>query len=190
MSALEPSYPLRTERLVLRPFEFEDFDALLAMYSSPDVVTYLYHGPRGADEVRRLLDDKIGSTSIADEGDKICLAVTLAATGEVIGDVVLMWLSAAHRQGEIGYVVHPDHQGKGYATEATAVLLDLAFGDERFHRIVGRAEGRNAASARVLEHHGMRREALLVENEWVKDEWQSELVYAILGREWRANRSD
>jgi RimJ/RimL family protein N-acetyltransferase len=31
----------------------------------------------------------------------------------------------------------------------------------------------------------MRREAHLVENEWVKGEWQSELVYAILAREWR-----
>ena len=32
----------------------------------------------------------------------------------------------------------------------------------------------------------MRREAHLVENEWVKGEWQSELVYALLAREWRA----
>jgi RimJ/RimL family protein N-acetyltransferase len=38
----------------------------------------------------------------------------------------------------------------------------------------------------VLERLGMRREAHLVENEWVKGEWQSELVYAILEHEWRA----
>ncbi len=34
----------------------------------------------------------------------------------------------------------------------------------------------------------MRREAHLIENEWVKDERQSELVYAVLAREWRASR--
>ena len=45
---------------------------------------------------------------------------------------------------------------------------------------------RNTASARVLEKLGMRREAHLVENEWVKGEWQSELVYALLARECRA----
>jgi RimJ/RimL family protein N-acetyltransferase len=39
---------------------------------------------------------------------------------------------------------------------------------------------------RVLEKLGMRREAHLIENEWVKDEWQSELVYAVLARERRA----
>jgi RimJ/RimL family protein N-acetyltransferase len=36
----------------------------------------------------------------------------------------------------------------------------------------------------VLEKLGMRREGLLVENEWVKGEWQSELIYALLAREW------
>jgi RimJ/RimL family protein N-acetyltransferase len=38
----------------------------------------------------------------------------------------------------------------------------------------------------VLEKLGMRREALLIENEWVKGEWQSEAVYALLAREWTA----
>jgi RimJ/RimL family protein N-acetyltransferase len=50
--------------------------------------------------------------------------------------------------------------------------------------VIGRAEARNVASARVLEKLGMRREAHLVENEWVKGEWQSEVVYALLDREW------
>ena len=53
-----------------------------------------------------------------------------------------------------------------------------------------RAEARNGASARVLEKLGMRLEAHLVENECVKDEWQSELVYAVLDREWSASSSD
>jgi RimJ/RimL family protein N-acetyltransferase len=54
------------------------------------------------------------------------------------------------------------------------------------HRVFGRTEARNAAPARVLEKLGMRFEAHFVENEWVKGEWQSELVYAVLDREWTA----
>jgi RimJ/RimL family protein N-acetyltransferase len=63
----------------------------------------------------------------------------------------------------------------------------IAFGFEAmgFHRVIGRAEARNTASVRVLEKLGMRREAHLVENEWVKGEWQSEVVYAMLEHEWR-----
>jgi RimJ/RimL family protein N-acetyltransferase len=60
----------------------------------------------------------------------------------------------------------------------------LGFDALRLHRVVGRVEPRNVASSRVLEKLGMRREAHLVENEWIKGEWQSELVYAMLDREW------
>jgi L-amino acid N-acyltransferase YncA len=63
-------------------------------------------------------------------------------------------------------------------------LLAIAFEDYELHRVCGRLEPRNEASARVLEKLGMRREGLLVENEWVKGEWQSELIYALLAREW------
>jgi RimJ/RimL family protein N-acetyltransferase len=63
-------------------------------------------------------------------------------------------------------------------------MLDFAFDTVRLHRVVGRTEARNTGSARVLEKLGMRREAHLVENEWVKGEWQSEVVYAVLAREW------
>jgi RimJ/RimL family protein N-acetyltransferase len=66
------------------------------------------------------------------------------------------------------------------------VLLELCFVDLHLHRVIGRLEARNAASAGVLERIGMRREGHLVENEFVKGEWQSELLYAILEREWRA----
>jgi RimJ/RimL family protein N-acetyltransferase len=88
-----------------------------------------------------------------------------------------------HRQGEIGFVLDPRHQGRGYATEAAAALLALAFETYGLHRVTGRLEPRNAPSARVLERLGMRREAHLIENEWVKGEWQSEVIYAMLDRE-------
>jgi RimJ/RimL family protein N-acetyltransferase len=82
--------------------------------------------------------------------------------------------------------VHPDHQGLGYATEMARPLLRIAFEDLGLHRVTGALDARNAASARVLEKLGMRREAHLVENAFVKGEWQSELIYAILATEWRA----
>jgi Acetyltransferase (GNAT) domain len=65
-------------------------------------------------------------------------------------------------------------------------LLAVAFDALGLHRVIGRLEPRNTGSARVLEKLGMRCEAHFVENEFVKEEWQSELVYAILAREWRA----
>ena len=103
---------------------------------------------------------------------------------QMIGDMALWCASAEHRQGELGFVLHPDHQGKGYATEAGLALLHVGFEQVGFHRIVGRLDARNTASSAVLTRLGMRHEALLRENEFVKGEWCDEAVYAMLASEW------
>jgi RimJ/RimL family protein N-acetyltransferase len=180
-----PAWPLRTERLLLRPFAADDLEALHAIHSDEEVARWLYNEPRSLEETRELLGHKVGGSSVRAEGDWLSAAAVLPDTGELVADMALYWASEAHRQGELGFVVHPRHQGRGYATEASRPLLAFAFEALGLHRVVGRLEPRNAGSARVLEKLGMRREAHLVENEWVKGEWQSELVYAILAREWR-----
>lgn len=63
-------------------------------------------------------------------------------------------------------------------------MVRLGFEALALHRIVGRCDARNTASAAVLARLGMRREAHLVGNEWVKGEWTDELVYALLSAEW------
>jgi RimJ/RimL family protein N-acetyltransferase len=176
--------PLRTERLLLRPFEEGDLAALIEIQSRQDVARWLYWEPRSADEVRESLESKMTGHRLHAAGDTLSFAVVLVETGELVGDCNLTWTSDVHRQGEIGYVFNPRQHGHGYATEAARRLLELGFQELRLHRIIGRLESRNTASARVLERLGMRREAELVENEWVKGEWQSELVYAMLDREW------
>lgn len=179
-----PDWPLRTERLLLRPWEDRDLDALYAMQSDEEVVRWLYYGVRSLDAVHTSLARKIDSVAITGEGDGVSAAVVLRDTGEVVADLSLWVVSEGHQQGELGFVVHPAHQRKGYATEASRAMLDFAFITVGLHRVIGRTEARNAASARVFEKLGMRREALLIENEWVKEEWQSELVYAMLAAEW------
>jgi RimJ/RimL family protein N-acetyltransferase len=179
----QPDYPVRTERLMLRPFTAGDLPALYDLHRLPEVARYLYNEPRDRAEVSALLDMKIKATALADEG-ALCLAAELSGTGELAGDCTLFWRSRVHQQGEIGFLFQPAFQGRGLATEAAAALLRLGFEGLGLHRIVGRCDGRNIASARVMERVGMRREAHLVENEFVKGEWNDELIYAMLRREW------
>ena len=178
--------PIETSRLRLRPFVAGDFDALFSYQSRDDVTRFLLWGSRSRDEVRHALQLKLAATAIRGEGDFLAVAAESIQTGEIVGDAVLGLVSAENLQGEIGYIVHPDHHGQGYATEMARPLLRIAFDGLRLHRVTGSLDARNAASARVLEKLGMRREAHLVENDFVKDEWQSELIYAILATEWRA----
>ena len=182
---LRPAYPIATERLYLRPFLPSDLDAIVAIHGDPEVVRYLYFGVRGRDELRGVLTEKARRIVLVKEGDTLNLAAVLRDGGELVGDVTLFWRSEEHRQGEVGYILHPAHGGRGYATEATRALLKIGFEDLGLHRIFGRLDARNTASARVLERVGMRREAHFVENEQVKGTWTDELLYAMLAREWR-----
>jgi RimJ/RimL family protein N-acetyltransferase len=170
--------PIETPRLRLRPLVREDLAAEHAIRSSPEVHRWLYTNAFSEDDSRERLERLLARP------EETGLTLAVERGGELIGDVSLT--VGEHRQGEIGFIFHPDHQGHGYATEAAGAMLALAFAHYRLHRVCGRLEARNAASARVLEKLGMRREAHLIENEWVKGEWQSELIYALLAREWRA----
>jgi RimJ/RimL family protein N-acetyltransferase len=185
MDLIEPALPLDTERLRLRPFTPDDLDAVFAYQSRQDVARHLVWEARSLDEVKVALAAKVASRGLGAEGDGLTLAVVPKATGALVGEVVVQLASEEHRLGEIGYIIHPDHQGRGYAAEAGRAMLRLAFEGFGLHRVIGRVEPRNPASSRVLEKLGMRREAHFVENEFIKGEWQSELVYAILDREWR-----
>jgi RimJ/RimL family protein N-acetyltransferase len=180
------TFPLRTERLLLRPFTDEDLGALHDMQSRVEVVRYLYWGPRSRDQVGEMLERIKKLTSLDEEGHAVRLAVVLPESGAVVGDVSLRRVNEEHDQGEIGFVIHPDHQGHGYATEACVLLLEMGFRRLGLHRIIGRADARNVGSVRVMERLGMRREAHFLENELIKGEWGDEVVYAILAAEWQA----
>jgi RimJ/RimL family protein N-acetyltransferase len=179
--------PVATDRLLLRPFVAADLDAVVDLQSRLDVVRQLYDEPLDRAGAQGYLDRRIARVRLAEEGDGLNLAVERRDDGTFVGHVNLHYVSAVHRVGEVGYVVHPDHRGLGYATEALRPLLAIGFDHLGLHRMIGRLDARNTASARVLEKLGMRREAHHVENEWVKGEWTDELVYAVLDREWLAS---
>nr|MDT0660513.1 GNAT family protein [Micromonospora sp. DSM 115978] len=187
-SALRPHYPVRTARLSLRPLTTGDVDALLAYRSRPEVCRYVPFEPMTEQLVRDRLSTIWANTDLTDEGQALTLGVTLTRSGRLIGDVVLFWHSRTHGGGEIGYVLDPDVQGHGYATEAARALLGLGFDELGLHRIVARVDERNTASAQVARRLGMRQEARLVRNEFFKGGWSTELDFAMLAEEWPAHR--
>jgi RimJ/RimL family protein N-acetyltransferase len=182
---LRPIYPVRTERLHLRPLREADVPALLSYHSSPEVHQYLPMGPMDADGVLlRLRQGLWARSTLEEEGEILFLGVELVATRELIGDVMLRWLSAMDQCGEIGYVISPAHSGNGYTTEAAHAVFDLAFNDLGLHRMIARIDPRNTASLRLAQRLGMRREAHLVENHWHGDAWADEVDFALLRHEW------
>jgi RimJ/RimL family protein N-acetyltransferase len=185
---LHPTYPISTERLALRPFTHADIDDVYAYHSLDEVVRYLYWVPQDRAGSLEALAQKMGQTTLANEGDRLTIAVEWPDAGRVVGEVNLMWRSREHRQGEIGYVFNPEFRGRGFATEAAREMLRLGFDVLGLHRMFARCDARNVSSVRVMERLGMRREAHFVHDEMFKGEWGDTYVYAMLATEWPDHR--
>ncbi len=166
-----------------------DLDDVYSYDRHPDVVRYLYWEPRDRAQAWEALERNMRRTSLDEEGDGLVLGVVWREIDRVIGQVSLQWLSQAHRQGEIGFILNPDYQGRGLATEAVEVMLNLGFDKLGLHRIIGRCDARNESSARLMERLGMRREAHFRHSEIFKGEWGDEFVYAMLESEWRSRQA-
>jgi len=180
--------PIRTERLTMRPLHPDDLDDVHAYQSREDVCRYLTFEPRSRDEVRERLERYAVATRLAVDGDFLQLALVLDHDGEtrVIGDSYFTLQSVENMTGEIGWTMHPDFAGHGYAFEAASAVLDrIAFGTLGLHRVRAELDPRNHASIHLCTRLGMRAEAHFVEDLWFKGEWADTGVYAILDREWR-----
>ena len=179
------AYELHTDRLTLRPFELLDLADVSRIYEHDEVNRYLYWETRSPEESFDALQRHLDRPQEIIEDNVMPVAVVLRDTGHVVGDFLLRWTENVHRQGEIGGSLHPEQQGNGYASEVYRELLTIGFVQFDLHRIVGRCDARNIASVRSLQKVGLREEARLVENEFVKGEWTDEVIMAIRKREWK-----
>ncbi|WP_040158956.1 GNAT family N-acetyltransferase [Nigerium massiliense] len=180
----EPDLPLRTERLTLRAYESGDVDALLRYYGREDVARYLLDEPWQRPWAERQVARRLSQRHIANAGDAISLVVE--CDGRVIGDLSLWALDESLSHGEFGVVFDPDAGGKGFASEATAAVLTLAFDHYGMHRVQAQCDARNHASAALCGRLGMTHEAHLRQNWLSKGEWTDTLVYGVLAAEWAA----
>jgi len=184
-----PELPIATDRLLLRAFTRGDVDAVFAYRRREDVARYLFDGPMTRETCAEAVQARIRQVSFAEQDDRITLAVVRRADEVLVGEVTLIWRSVTDRQGEVGYIFHPDFHGQGLALEAVTALVDLGFEGLDLHRIYARCDTRNTASFRLMERLGMKREAHFRERQLVKGSWDDEFVYAVLAREWREKHS-
>ena len=176
---------IKTERLILRSFERGDLDSVAAYHGLPDVQRYLDSKARDRAECKAALDALRKQTRLTRPGDTLQLAIVRKSDGMLIGQIALTWTDATAAQGEIRFVLNPTYRKQGYAAEAVDAVVSLGFDKYHFHRIFARTAGSNQAAARLLKTLGMRLEAHYREHALFQGDWDEELHFAILDREWR-----
>lgn len=183
---LDIPYPLTTERLILRRFSTDDLDSYHRYQSLPETARYLYGEARTYAQCMAKIASYV-EQPFDGPGDWATFAIEVKGQPGLIGEMALKWNGGGkpegphpERFGEIGWTLAPWAQGHGYATEAARAVLALAMDRLDFRRVEARLDARNAASAAICERLGMQREGVLRDNMYLKGEWTSEAVYAVV----------
>ncbi|MCL2489508.1 MAG: GNAT family N-acetyltransferase [Propionibacteriaceae bacterium] len=167
---------LETERLILRPFTFEDFAAIQSWAGNPANTRYMAWGPNTKEQTLEFLS----STKPGKD-----FAIVLKDGNVVIGSCGI-FPNDGNDTAEMGWILHLDHWKCGYGTEVCGELLRYGFEDLKLRRICTPCAADNYGSCRVMERNGMRREALHKQAFWarVDKKWIDEAEYALLADEY------
>lgn len=182
-------WPIRTERLLLRRATVGDGEEIWAIRSRPGVSDWLTRAAVEHDEfvAHAVEPDRLAKTLIVE---------LLDPPGTVVGDLMISiqdpWAQhevadqAKGVEAELGWVLSPDHSGRGYATEAVLAAMSICFDRLGLRRVVANCFADNEASWRLMERIGMRREVhTRRESLHRSGEWLDGLGYALLADEWQ-----
>lgn len=146
---------LETARLVLRPMQEDDAQAIFDAYGQdPEVTRYLTWRPvERIEQTRSFVQMSLQSQTSRS------YMLTPKTSGEVIGSFDLR--RAGHGRLEFGYVLARPHWGKGLMTEVLSRVVDWALSQSSIWRIGAVADVDNVGSMRVMEKVGLQREGVL-----------------------------
>jgi ribosomal-protein-alanine N-acetyltransferase len=173
---------LHTQRLLLRPFGPADLENVFAGLSHPEVIRHYGVSFTSLEATQEQVD---WYDSIEREGTGLWRAICAKEDGAFLGAIGLNNIVQHHRRGEIGFWLMPEHQGKGYVSEALPVIIEHSFGALGLHRIEAEVETENAASAKVLLKAGFAHEGTLRDCEWKDGRSISLDVFAKLSEPWK-----
>ena len=174
---LNEKVELRTERLLLRPFELGDVDdgwhmrrsrTWGSIFAAPAVHAGPRGGVRGAPGACRLVDRP---------------TFAIVFEGHVVGGIGLR-IKRQHDIAELGYALAKPQWGKGLTPEAARDVVGWGFERYGLNKVGAYAALRNRQSWRVMEKLGMTREAVLRSHSKLWDEYVDEVYYGVLREEW------
>ncbi|MCB0790332.1 MAG: GNAT family N-acetyltransferase [Flavobacteriales bacterium] len=179
----DPFPVLRTARLVLRAPMLADAPALHALRSDERVMRHIGR-PRTTTEedAVAMLRDVLEQHRT---GISLSWALTLEEGGPLLGTIGYYRVQPQHFRGEVGYLLHPDHWGRGLMGEALEAVIGHGFEAIGFHGIEAITDPDNGPSNRLLEKHGFRREGLIRENYFWNGRFYDSAIWCMLASDRR-----
>jgi ribosomal-protein-alanine N-acetyltransferase len=139
---------ITTDRLTLRQLKFDDDQEIFFLRSDESILKYLDMPPAATIEDARKFIDKILN------GDNLYWAITLKGESKLIGTICIWNISEDGIAADIGYVLHPDYQGKGYMQEAFLKIVEYGFETMKLKTIDADVDPNNLKSIQLLVKNG------------------------------------
>jgi ribosomal-protein-alanine N-acetyltransferase len=178
-----PFLNLETERLFLRKLDNNDVNEILELRGNPETMKYI---PR---PLAKNLDDALEHIKMINDAIEkntgINWAVTIKGSNKLIGLIGHYRIQPENHRSEIGYMILPEYQGKGYVTESVKAILEYGFNQMNLHSIEAVIDPENFASEKVLQKLGFVKEAHLVENELWDGKYWDTVIYSLLKRNFK-----
>lgn len=178
-----PFKNLETERLFLRRLSHDDAEEVLELRGNPETMKFI---PR---PLVKNLEDAIAHIDMINEkidtNVGINWGITIKDNDKIIGIIGHYRIQPENHRSEIGYMILPEHQGKGYVSEAILAILEYGFQDMNLHSIEAVIDPENSASERVLQKNGFVKEAHILENEYYEGRFWDTIIYSMLKRNFR-----
>jgi RimJ/RimL family protein N-acetyltransferase/ribosomal protein S18 acetylase RimI-like enzyme len=175
--------PITTERLLIRPFQADDTQGLVARRNDPDVARFQdWSVPFSLERAEEIVAELVAMEG--PENDEWWMAIVSdRESGEVLGDLALH-LSQEGRTAEVGYTFDSRHWGRGYAVESLTALVEYLFDGIGVTRVFGMLHPDNTASAMVLERCGFLFEGHTRSSFWLDGEVSDDWIYGMVRSDW------
>ncbi len=177
---------LRTERLVLREFTDTDLSGVHTIVGDDRVTVWLSFDSRSREQAQAMLAGILARQRLVPRTEYYLAIATRETPGIVIGFVRLGLMGV--KAGDLGYALHPDVQGRGYAREGVVAMLDFAFGALDLHRVVANIGPDNRASLRVVRGLGFTHEGTIRDHVFTNGGWRDSESFSLLAHEYSTFR--
>ena len=177
---------LETDRLVLRDYTENDFEAYYKLKSDDQTMYYLQDI-----KLRSMTEAKADfETVLADMKEPgrsfYFFHVELKDSHEQVGSIgyTVIDRTPVGKLVHLGYFTYPKFWGNGYVTEAVKAVLEYAFTVDNVYRVTTGCLEENIGSERVMQKCGMIKEAEHLDYEWHDGKMKTRLEYRLLRNEW------
>ena len=177
---------IASSRLHIRDLTTEDWPAVHALRTNPDVYRYNHFGPESEEETRTWIRETMVHNHLTPRSSHNC-SISLRATGEVIGWIGFGLPSpdmASHSDLDFGYALLPAFWHQGFMSEAVRGMIDFLFTTTDATSAAATCDVRNIGSARVMEKAGLRQVERFAEVDDETGETTESYRHRILRCEW------